>query len=175
MAPESVIWWSSYIAKHESFAVMVFFISLDDAQFRKKTQAYLHSFENRTDLRRYQFERIEDWGKPPQTELWDAVKIWKNIPWILDPAKGTLSWDPRDLGSRTGKILLDPGDPGSSLSRLSWDLADLGSYKTLMSCILNILYIEWNFSSGSPYLCAAQTWALIRISTTHWFNHSVLT
>ena len=46
---------------------------------------------------------------------------------ILDPVTTTLPWDPKDLGSRIEKILLDPGDPGSSLSKFSWDLADLGS------------------------------------------------
>ena len=43
---------------------------------------------------------------------------------ILGPVTATL---PRDLGSRTEKILLDTGDPGSSLGMLSWDPADLGS------------------------------------------------
>ena len=32
---------------------------------------------------------------------------------ILDPVTATLPWDPKDLGSRAEKILLDPGDPGS--------------------------------------------------------------
>ena len=54
---------------------------------------------------------------------------------ILDPV---LPWDPRDLRSRPEKILLDPGDPGSSLCELSWDLADLGSYTTICHCILKI-------------------------------------
>ena len=45
---------------------------------------------------------------------------------ILDPVTAILSWDPRDLGSWTEEILLDLGDPGSSLNELSWDLADLG-------------------------------------------------
>ena len=56
---------------------------------------------------------------------------------ILNPATAILPRDPRDLGSRTEKILLDPRDPGSSLNRLSWDLADLGCYPTIMS-----LYFE---------------------------------
>ena len=50
---------------------------------------------------------------------------------ILDPVMATLSWDPRDLGSRTEKILLDTGDPGSSLRELSWDLADFGFCTTV--------------------------------------------
>ena len=33
---------------------------------------------------------------------------------ILDLVMAMLPWDPRDLGSRTEKIMLDPGDPGSS-------------------------------------------------------------
>ena len=61
---------------------------------------------------------------------------------ILDPVTATLPWDPRDLGSRTEKILPDPGDPGSSLGKLSWDLADLGSYTTTCHCILKIICIR---------------------------------
>ena len=56
---------------------------------------------------------------------------------ILDPVIVTFSRDPRDLGSWTDKILLDRGDPGSSLGKLSWDPADLGTYKTITS-----LYFE---------------------------------
>ena len=44
---------------------------------------------------------------------------------ILDAVTATLPRDTRDLRSRTEKILLYPGDPGSRLSRLSWDPADL--------------------------------------------------
>ena len=49
---------------------------------------------------------------------------------ILEPVTAILQWDPRDLGSRKENILLDPGDPGSSLSWLSGDLEDLGSCTT---------------------------------------------
>ena len=38
---------------------------------------------------------------------------------ILDPFTATLPWDPKDFGSRTEKILLDPGDPGSSLEQVA--------------------------------------------------------
>ena len=37
---------------------------------------------------------------------------------ILNLFTATLRWDPKDLGSRTERILLDPVDPVSSLSRL---------------------------------------------------------
>ena len=50
---------------------------------------------------------------------------------ILDPVTATMPWDPRDLGSRTEKILLDLGDPGYSLGKLSWDLRGLGSCTTI--------------------------------------------
>ena len=36
---------------------------------------------------------------------------------ILDSVTAILPWDPRDLGSRTEKILLDPEDPRSNLIR----------------------------------------------------------
>ena len=32
-------------------------------------------------------------------------------PGILDPVLVALSWDPRDLGTQTGKMLLNPADP----------------------------------------------------------------
>ena len=38
---------------------------------------------------------------------------------ILDPVMAILPRDPRDLGSRIENIIMDPGDPGSSLSKLS--------------------------------------------------------
>ena len=44
---------------------------------------------------------------------------------FLDPVMATLSWAPRDPGSRAEKISLDPMDPGSYLGKLLWDLADL--------------------------------------------------
>ena len=61
---------------------------------------------------------------------------------ILDPVTATLKGDPRDLGSQTRKILLDTGDPGSSLSRFSWDLADIGSYPTMMPLYFERPYIQ---------------------------------
>ena len=62
----------------------------------------------------------------PGSEILDIVLSFSpGILQILDLVTATLPWDPRDLGSRTEKILLDPGDPGSSLSRLSWDIAGL--------------------------------------------------
>ena len=73
---------------------------------------------------------------------------------ILDPVTTTLPRDPMDHGSRTENILLDPGDPGSTLNKLSWDLADLVP-NTTMSLYFNALYILSNFASGSPYLCSA--------------------
>ena len=74
---------------------------------------------------------------------------------MLDHVTATLPWDPRDLGSRTENILLDPMDPGSGLSKLSWDPADLRSYTTIISLYFDIIYIQRNFASGSPYLCTA--------------------
>ena len=74
---------------------------------------------------------------------------------MLDPVAAILPWDPKDPGSQTKNILLDPVDPVSSLSRLSWDLADVGFCKTIRSLYLNILYNQWHFASGYSYLCVA--------------------
>ena len=70
----------------------------------------------------------------------------------FDPVTATLSWDPRDLGSLTEKMLLDLGildskiqdpniqdlgilDPGC-LGKLPWGLVDLVSPTTIMSMYL---------------------------------------
>ena len=52
---------------------------------------------------------------------------------ILDPVTSTLSWDSRDLWSRTEKMLLDPESPWSYLAELSWDHADPEFCTTIMS------------------------------------------
>ena len=105
---------------------------------------------------------------------------------ILDPVTATLPWDPRDLGSRTEKILLDPGYPESSSGELSWDHADLGSCITKVplhhECSLHpINFIFWfpicrrwlNFSTVTifnhiliqPYCVDLKT------SSSYWFLH----
>ena len=66
----------------------------------------------------------------PGSESWRILDLMflfsPGILEIMDPVTALLPRDPMDLGSRAEKILLDPGDPESSLSRLSWGLADLG-------------------------------------------------
>ena len=115
--------------------------------------------------------RIRDLGGS-----WIVFLFCHGISETMDPVTATLPWDPRDLGSRTEKILLDPEDPGSSLSRLSWDVADLGSYKTTLSLYSKHLLHPMKFCYWFPiFMCCLKTWAVVKISTTHWFNHSVLT
>ena len=53
---------------------------------------------------------------------------------ILDPATAALPWDPADHGSRTEKISLAPGDPGSSLGKLWWDLTQQYVTASWRSC-----------------------------------------
>ena len=77
------------------------------------------------------------------------------------------SRDPRDLGSWAETTLLDPGDPGSSTRMLSWDPTGLGSHKTTTSLYFEHPLHPMEFASGSPYLCAALTSALLIISATH--------
>ena len=74
--------------------------------------------------------RIQDPGSLKILDL--TFSFYLGILEIFDPATVTLPWDPRGLGSRRGKILLDPGDPGSSLSKSSLDVADFGSYLAIM-------------------------------------------
>ena len=62
---------------------------------------------------------------------------------ILDPVSAgsldPLPWDRRDRGSRTEMILLDPGDPGSSLRKLScryrgiWQILDFAQQYVTVS------------------------------------------
>ena len=75
---------------------------------------------------------LQDPGSGILEHLGSYIFISHGILEILDSAKATLSWDPMDTASRTEKILLDPGDPGSSLDNLPRDLADLGSCPTIM-------------------------------------------
>ena len=88
----------------------------------------------------YWIPKIQD------TRSWRILDLTFSFPLgileILDSVTGTLPWDPRDLESWTEDILLDPGDPGSSLGKLSWDLVDHGSCTTICHCILTILYIQ---------------------------------
>ena len=71
--------------------------------------------------------RIQDPGSWEILDLTFSFSL--GILQILGPVMATMPGDPRDIGSRTGRILLDPG---SSLSKSSWDLADLGSYLTII-------------------------------------------
>ena len=117
--------------------------------------------------------RIQDPGSCGILDL--AFSLSHGILKILDPVTAILPWDPRDLGSRTENILLDPGDPGSSLSKLSWDLADLGSCTTIRSLHFEHLLQPMAFCFWFPISIRCWIWALLRISTTHRFIHSVLT
>ena len=88
---------------------------------------------------------------------------------ILDPVKTTLPWDTRDLGSRREKILLDPGDPGSSWSKLSWDLADLGAYTTKMS-----LYFEHPLHPMKFFFWFPISLRFLNLSTVNNFNYTLI-
>ena len=88
---------------------------------------------------------------------------------ILDPVTAILPWDPRDLGSRTENILLDPGDPGSSLSKLSWDLADLGSCTTIRS-----LYFEHLLQPMTFYFWFPISMRCLNLSTVKNFNRTLI-
>ena len=78
-------------------------------------------------------------------------------------------WDPRDLGSRTDMILLDPEDPGSSLSSLPWDLADLGSYTIIMS-----LYFDHPLHQMPFCLWFSISMRFLTLSTVNNFNHTLV-
>ena len=88
---------------------------------------------------------------------------------ILDHVTTTFPWDPRDLGSRTEKILLNPGDPGSSLSNLSWDLADLGSYTTIMP-----LYFEHPLHQVKFCFWFPISFRFLKLGTLNNFNHTLV-
>ena len=97
--------------------------------------------------------RIQDLGS---WKLLDLIFSFSDgILEILDPVTATLPWDHRDLGSRTEELhrilgILDPAWAGCR-----GILQILDRTRQLCHCILNILYIQWNFASGSSYLCAA--------------------
>ena len=73
---------------------------------------------------------------------------------IKNPATSTLSWDPRDLGSQTDKILLDPGDSASCLGKPPWYVVDLGACTAMMSLYLETLLhpMKFCFWFSSPYV-----------------------
>ena len=70
MTPEGLTRRSTCIAKHESFAVVLFFISLADPHLCKKTQAYLHSL--RKSNRPEEISVGENWGLR-------TAKTWEDV------------------------------------------------------------------------------------------------
>ena len=95
--------------------------------------------------------RIQD---PESWRIMDPIFSFSlGIPGILDHVLAALSWDPRGLGTQTGKMLVNPVDPWSCAGKVSWDPVDIGSWTTatyIMPRILKILYIQRNFVSGFP-------------------------
>ena len=88
---------------------------------------------------------------------------------ILDPVTATLLWDHMDFGSQTKRILLYPGDPGSSLSKLSCVLADIGSYTTMMSLYSEHPLYPMNFCFWFPI-----SMRCVNLSTVNNFNHTLI-
>ena len=88
---------------------------------------------------------------------------------ILDPVITTLPWDSGDIRSQTEEILLDPGDPGSSLSKLTWDLADLGSSTAIMS-----LYFEHPLHLMKFCFLLPISMRFLSFSIVKNFNHTLI-
>ena len=110
--------------------------------------------------------RIQD---PGSCRILDSIFLFSHgILKILDPVTAILPWDPRDLGSRTENILLDPVDPGSSLSRVSWDLADLGS------CITMSQYFEHLLQPMMFCFWFPISMRCLNLSTVKNFNHTLI-
>ena len=111
--------------------------------------------------------RIQDFGSCRILDL--IFSFSHGILKILDLVTAALPWDPRDFGSQTDQILLDPGDPGSSLSKLSWDLLDLGSYTTIMSLYFGhrLHPMKFCFWFPIPMRC-------LNLSTVRNFNHTLI-
>ena len=83
---------------------------------------------------------------------------------ILDHVSGTLSWYPRDLGSKTEKILLDPRDPG--LGKIV--MGSCGSW------MLNNSYVSGSrryFTSNEILLLVPISMHYLSLSTVQNFNH----
>ena len=119
-------------------------------------------------------KKIRDPGSPG-SRIRDIAGSWilyfdffHGILEILDPVT-TFPWDLRDLGSQTEKILLDPGDPGSSLSDLSWVLADLGSYTTTMP-----LYFEHHLQPMKLCFWFPISMRFPNLTTVNNFNHTLI-
>ena len=68
---------------------------------------------------------------------------------ILDSVTATLQWYPRDLGYQTEKMSLDPAWASCYGILRIFDIAQQECH-----WVPKILYIRWDFASGSQHLCA---------------------